>query len=183
DRYLAHAIIWRSPPDLTPADVLQGPPDSFPYPPDAAADDEAVPCTFVQPGTELGGASPKFLCRTADGRSLRIKYWDPQSQTGNREVFAVVSASRLMWALGFNAVPARFITLRCDLCPENPMNGTGRRRSIRYVAVQQAFWPTPSILTGDNLDQGWSWRELDHAIRALPPAPERTRQRTHFDAL
>src|SRR5262249_24078045 len=37
-------------------------------------------------------------------------------------------------------------------------------------------------LTGDNLDQGWSWQELDDAIRALPPGPERARQRTHFDA-
>ena len=183
ERYLAHAIIWRTPPDLSPADVLQGPPDSLPYTPDQAASDEGVPCAFAQAGAELGGASPKFLCRTADGRSLRIKYWDPQSQSGNREVFAAVAASRLMWALGFNAVPAMSINVRCDGCPENPMNGTGHRRSKRYVAVLQAFWPTPSILTGDNLDQGWSWHELDSAIRSLPPGAERTRQRTHFDAL
>jgi len=182
-RYLAHATIWRTPPDLSPADLLHGPPDVFPYTPEQAASDEGVPCTFAQAGAELGGASPKFLCRTSDGRSLRIKYWDPQSQSGNREVFGVVAASRLMWALGFDAVPAMPLNVRCDGCPENPMNGTGRRRSKRYVAVLQAFWPTPSILTGDNLDQGWSWRELDNAIRSLPPGPEHTRQRTHFDAL
>src|SRR5262249_50034156 len=91
-------------------------------------------------------------------------------------------AARLMWALGFNAIPAASIDVRCDGCPENPMNGTGRRRSKRYVAALQAFWPTPSILTGDNLDQGWSWSELDTAIRSLPPGPERTRQRTQLDA-
>ena len=182
-RYLAHAIIWRTPPDLSPADLLQGPADVSPYRPEQGAAGEGLPCTFTQAGAELGGASPKFLCRTADGRSLRIKYWDPQSQSGNREVFAAVAASRLIWALGFNAVPAASIDLRCEGCPENPMNGTGRRRSKRYVAMLQAFWPTPSILSADNVDQGWSWRELDSAIRSLPPGPERTRQRTHFDAL
>ena len=47
----------------------------------------------------------------------------------------------------------------------------------------QAFWPTPSILSGEDLDEGWSWRELDTAIRSLPSGEERIRQRTHFDAL
>jgi hypothetical protein len=183
EQYLAHANIWRASPDLSPADVLQGPADSLPYTPPQSASEEGLPCTFAQRGAELGGASPKFLCRTADGRLLRVKYWDRESQSGNREVFGVMVASRLMWALGFNAVPTMSVDVRCDDCPENPMNGTGHRRSKRYMAVLQAFWPTPSILSGDNLDQGWSWHELDTAIRSLPPGEERTRQRTHFDAL
>ena len=182
-RYLAHAIVWRTPPDLSPGDLVHGPTGAFPYTLEQATSHEGIPCTFAHPDRKLGGASPKFLCQTTDGRNLRLKYWDPQSQSGNREVFAVVAASRLMWALGFNAVPAMSINVRCDDCPDNPMKGTGHRRSRRYVAALQAFWPTPSILSADNLDQGWSWRELDAAIRSLPSGAERLRQRTHFDAL
>ena len=107
-------------------------------------------------GRELGGNSAKFLCRTADGRDLRLKYWDRRTHSGNREVFATVAASRLIWALGFNAIPAMSINVRCDGCPENPMNGTGPPGSKGYVAMLQAFWPTP-ILSGDSLDQGWSY--------------------------
>src|SRR5580765_1334317 len=182
-RYLAHAIIWRTPPDLSPSELLQGPPDVFPYSAERALSDEGISCAFATASGELGGASAKFLCRTAEGRSLRLKYWDPESQSGNRDGFATVAASRLMWALGFNAVPAMSRNVRCHDCPENPAKGTGRRRSRRYVAALGAFWPTPSILSVDDLDQGWSWSDLDAAIRSLPSGAERTQQRTHFDAL
>jgi len=182
-RYLAQAIMWRTPPDLSPADLLKGLPDSFGEIPAQGLTDEAVRCTFTQAGATLGGASPKFLCRTIGGRSLRVKYWDSELRSGNREAFAAIAASRLMWALGFNAIPAVSIELQCEDCPENPENGTGRRQSKRYAAMLQAPWPTPSILTGDNLDQGWTWQELDDAIRSLPIGPDRSRQRTRFDAL
>jgi len=182
-RYLAHAIIWQPPPDRSPSDLVEGPGGVFPYTREMAIGDGAIRCTFARAGRDLRGNSAKFLCRTTDGRDLRLKYWDPQTHSGNREVFATVAASRLIWALGFNAIPAMPINVRCDGCPENPMNGTGPRASRRYVAMLQAFWPTPSILSGDNLDQGWSWRELDTAIRSLPAGAERLQQRTHFDAL
>src|SRR5262249_20551069 len=125
-RYLANAVIWRTPPDLSPADLLKGLPDSFGEMPAQAASDEGLRCTFTQAGKTLGGASQKFLCRTVDGRTLRVKYWDSESKSGNREVFAAVAAARLMWALGFNAIPAISIDLRCEDCPENPETGEGR---------------------------------------------------------
>src|SRR5262245_21522264 len=181
--YLAHAIIWHAPPDLSPADLVEAPAGAFPDKPEDGTARERVSCVFAQAGRELGGNSAKFLCRTADGRDLRLKYWDPASHSGNREVFATVAASRLMWALGFNAIPAVSIDVSCGGCPQDPMNGKGPRGSRQYVATLQAFWPTPSILSADDLDQGWSWRELDAAIRSLPGGPERTEQRTHFDAL
>jgi hypothetical protein len=180
--YLARATIWQDPGTLSPTDVLKGPCGALPYTFEQANRDEGIGCTFTQAGKALSGNSPKFICRTADGRDLRLKYWDPQSRTGNREVFATVAASRTMWAAGFEAVPTLPITVRCDGCPENPMEGTGARRTRRYVAILQPRWPTP-ILTSDDVDQGWSWRELDNAIRSLPPGPERSRQRTYFDAL
>jgi hypothetical protein len=182
-RYLAHAMIWRDPEPLSPTDLLEGPAAAFPYTFDRAAADAQVACTFARPGKELGGNTEKFLCRTADGQDLRLKYWDPQSRKGNREVFATVATSRLMWALGFNAVPAVGFEVRCEECPENPHEGTGSRRTHRYLAMLQALWQAPVILSSDNTDQGWSWLELDTAIRSLAAGPERARQRMYFDAL
>jgi hypothetical protein len=180
--YLAHATIWQDPGALSPNDLIEGPSAAFPYTFEQATDDDGIGCTFTQAGKKLGGNTLKFLCRTADGHDLRLKYWHPQSHTGNREVFAAVAASRLVWSLGFDAVPALPINVRCDACPENPMQGSGARRTRRYVAMFQARWPVP-ILSGDSVDQGWSWLELDTAILSLPPGLERARRRTHFDAL
>jgi hypothetical protein len=180
--YLARATIWQDPVALTPTELLDGPSGEFPYTFEQATSDAGIACTFTHAGRELAGNSPKFLCRTADGHDLRLKYWDPQSHSGNREVFATVAASRLMWALGFEAIPTLPLNVRCVGCPENPMKGTGARHVRRYDAILQPRWPPP-ILSSDNIDQGWSWRELDAAIRSLPPGQERTRQRTHFDAL
>jgi hypothetical protein len=181
--YLAHAIIWHDPGALSPTDLLEGPAGAFPYTFEQATADDGIACSFAQPGKELGGHTPKFLCRTAEGHDLRLKYWDPQSQTGNREVFATVAASRLMWALGFEAVPALPLNVRCNACPENPMTGEGSPRTRRYVAMLQALWPTPVIISHDNIDQGWSWLDLDTAIQSLPPGEVRARQRAYFDAL
>jgi hypothetical protein len=115
---------------------------------------------------------------------LRLKYWDPERETGNREVFAIVAATRLMWALGFNVLHALPINLRCTGCPRDPMTGEGARSARDYVAEISVYPPNgPMILSRNDHDQGWSWRELDRAIDALPAGPERTRQRLHFDAL
>jgi len=180
--YLGHATMWTDPPTLSPDEILAGPSDAFPY---AAADAlKGVDCTFVKPGAELGGKSAKFLCRTDDGQTLRPKYWDSERESGNREVFATVAATRLMWALGFNVLHALPANVRCHACPSNPMTGEGTRGEREYLAeISQYPPPGPRILSREDPDQGWSWRELDDAITALPPGPERTRQRRHFDAL
>jgi hypothetical protein len=180
--YLAHATLWKDPGDLSSDEILAGPSGLFPY--SAAEALDGVGCTFEQPGKELGGKSAKFLCRTSEGRKLRLKYWDPERETGNHEVFATVAATRLMWALGFEVLHALPINVRCNGCPGNPMTGKGVRNTRDYVAEISVYPPSgPRILSRDDRDQGWSWRELDDAIKALPPGPERTRQRMHFDAL
>ena len=180
--YLAHAVVWHDPGVLSPADVLAGPP-GLPYTSDQATSENGITCTYAQSGRELGGGTAKFLCRTSDGESRRFKYWNPETARGNREVFAAVVASRLIWTLGFNAVPTVSVNLTCANCPDNPHEGTGERRTRRYFAMVQAAWPTPVLLSGGDVDQGWSWKELDEAIRSLPPGAERVRQRMHFDAL
>ena len=181
--YLARASIWHDPGALSAADVAAGPPGALPYTLEQATSEAGIACTFAQPGRELGGGTPKFLCRTSDGDYRRFKYWNPETGRGNREVFATVVASRLMWTLGFNAVPALSVNVTCVNCPDNPHEGTGERRTRRYFAMVQAAWPTPVILSGGDTNQGWSWKELDQAIRSLPAGAERARQRMHFDAL
>jgi len=182
-RYLAQARIWQDPGTISAAELLAGPAEPLPYATDAGAKDPALACTFVQPGREIGGNSPKFLCRTTSGRDLRLKYWDPESRHGNREVFATVAASRLMWALGFNSVPAVSMNVRCDRCPENPHDGSGQPRTRWYIGMVQAPWPTPVITSNGDINQGWSWKELELAIQSLPPGPERARQGAHYNAL
>jgi hypothetical protein len=180
--YLAHATMWKDPGSLSPDEILAGPSDVFPYSATEAL--AGIGCTFAETNRKLGGRSPKFLCRTSEGRMLRPKYWDPERQTGNREVFATVAATRLMWALGFEVLHALPINLRCHGCPSNLMTGKGAPVTRDYVAAISVYPPSgPRILSRDDPDQGWSWRELDDAISALPPGPERTRQRMHFDAL
>ena len=181
--YLARATIWRDPGALSPADVLAGPPGALPYTFEQATSDAGIACAFAQPGRELGGGTAKFLCRTTDGRYLRLKYWNPETGRGNREVFASVAASRLLRALGFDAVPALSVNVSCNNCPENPHEGSGEPRTRRYIAMLQAAWPSPVILSSGDVNQGWSWKELETAIQSLPPGVERTRQRLHFDAL
>jgi hypothetical protein len=177
--YLAHATIWRDPEPLSPDEILAGPSGILAE----AASDAEIGCTFSKPGRELGGNTPKFLCTTDDRRKLRVKYWDRELQTGNREVFATVAASRLMWALGFESLRTLLLNLRCDGCPQNPMTGEGARRTRLYLAALQESSNRPLIVSRNDRDQGWSWREFDEAIKGLPPGPERIRQRTHFDAL
>ena len=180
--YLARAVIWADPGPLSPEDVLAGPSGVFPYiAPNARS---GVECTFRQQGSERAGNTAKFVCATADGRTPRVKYWDVEQRTGNREVFATVAATRLMWALGFNVLHALPVRVRCSECPANPMTGEGARRTRDYAAEISAYpLGGPLILSRADHDQGWSWRELDDAIKGLPPGPERTGQRTHFDAL
>ena len=181
--YLAHARLWREPGTLSPQDILDGPRGVFAYTFEDATT-ETHECTFARPGKELGGETPKFLCRTGDGGTLRVKYWDLETRRGNREVFAMVAATRLLWALGFNAQPALPINIRCLDCPTDPMSGSGPRAARRYLGELQAYpLSGPWILSSLDRDEGWSWQTLDEAIARLPGGPERTQQRAHFDAL
>ena len=179
--YLAHATIWRDRGAVSPADMRRGPPGSFPISVEQAA--SGISCTFDTPGKDLSGDSPKFLCRSENGQPLRLKYWDPVSETGNREVFAAVVATHLMWALGFNALPSLPLGVSCIGCPENPMSGEGEPGVHRYLALLQNRIQAPLIVSTHELDQGWSWRQLDDSIAALPRGRERQQQRTYFDAL
>jgi hypothetical protein len=181
-RYLAEARIWSDPGPLTPDDLLRGPDVPLPAALRGLRPDDEVPCRFLKAGRSLGGKTSKFVCRTADGETMRLKYTDA-SEKGNREVFALVAATRLMWALGFGADPVFPVTVRCEDCPADPMSGEGPRASRRLLAVFQPRFDDAVMVDGADPNQGWRWSEVDEAIEALPPGDLRDRQRMHFDAL
>ena len=180
--YLARAVIWRDPGPLTPAQIKEGPPAVVPESVAKAATGDPIECRFERPGSELGGATQKFSCRTADGKSLRIKYYDGPAH-GNREVFAEVVATRLLWALGFDADPMFSVIVNCLDCPANPATGEGPRAARRYPAAYEPHYVGTIITSTKDPEQGWTFGELDKAIRGLPPGALRIRQRTQFDAL
>ena len=178
--YLARARLWSDPGVLSPQDILNGPEN-----PEGFDQSGVLTCSFAQAGAQVGGASRKFLCRTDEGQTLMVKYWDPATGEGNREVFSAIASTRLMWALGFKPVPAWPLTVRCRDCPADPMSGRGARGARDYLAAVAAGLGSEGsrILSGEDDNQGWSWQELEEATASLPPGPERTAQRTHFAAL
>ena len=180
-RYLAAAQIWADPGDLTPAALLAGPPLEDGSGVERALDGSPFPCTYAKPGKTLGGNTPKFLCATTAGKTIRLKY-TPKGKSGNKEVFAAVAASRLLWVLGFKSDPIYPIVIDCKGCPDDPMSGDGSKAQRSYLAIYQPEF-TEVVMVEDKDDQGWRWAELDRAIDSLPAGEVRSRQRQHFDAL
>jgi len=180
--YLATAQIWTDPGELTPQALLAGPPLADGSGVEAALDGRPFPCTFARPGKSMGGATLKFACTTATGSTIRVKYSD-QSKKSNREIFAAVAASRLLWALGFKTYPVYPLSLECKDCPEDPVSGNGPRAQRSYLAIYQPLFADPVMVDRSEQDQGWRWGELNMAIDSLPAGELRSRQRQHFDAL
>ena len=182
-RYLATARIWSDPGNVSP-EMVQARSAA------EAAVGGARGCTWrqaavvrlLQAGRALGGATPKFACVTPDGATIRVNYSDG-SRDGNREIFSAVAAAKLMWVLGFASDPIYPITLDCRDCPADPMLGAGPRARRSYLATFQPEVSRLAMVDGNNPDQGWGWGEVGEAIANLPEGEQRTRQRTHFDAL
>ena len=183
-RYLATARIWSDPGDVTPDMLLAGRSlkQSAGAELEAAIRGEPLPCAFATPGIDLGGATPKFACQTPGGTKIRVKYSDG-SKDGNREIFSAVVAAKLLWALGFVSDPIYPITIDCRDCPEDPMLGAGPRARRSYLATFQPRSNRLVMVEGNDVNQGWSWGEVDDAITKLPAGALRDRQRMHFDAL
>jgi hypothetical protein len=182
--YLATAQIWADPGELTPPALLAGPPLADGSGVESALDGRPFPCTFAKPGKTMGGNTLKFACTTATGRMIRVKYSD-QSKKNNREIFAALAASRLLWALGFKTYPIYPLSLDCKDCPEDPVSGSGPRAERMYLAIYSPQFTDPVMVdrSDQDQDQGWRWGELDKAIDSLPEGALRSRQRQHFDAL
>lgn len=182
-QYLAGATIWKPSGVPTAEQIREGPPGRSPLQGIERDASGEVTCTYEKGGAGSPGRTAKFTCRTASGRSLRVKYYDGNPQTGNREVFAEVIATRLFWALGFDADPVYPVIVRCLECPANPMTGKGPRESRRYVGIVEAAYEGIIITTNGDPNQGWRFRELREAVATLPAGEQQARQKTYQDAL
>ena len=164
-------MIWKDPGPLSPEQIRVGPPAALPAA-IANAAGRPIECRFEHRGLELGGKTPKFSCRTPEGESLRLKYYDGAGH-GNREVFAEVAATRLMWALGFDTDPVFPVIVDCQDCPADPWTGEGPRQTRRFDAEYEPHYVGTLITSTKDPDQGWAFGELEKAIDSLPPGPLR----------
>lgn len=182
DAYLATARVWQARDLPSPAEIVEGPP--FARGTRAQLNPPGgIPCTYESGGAQMGGKTPKFTCRAADGRSIRVKYFSGDPHSGNREVFAEVVATRLLWALGFDADRVYPLTVSCQDCPADPMTGTGPRATRTFMGVTEPPFQGLLILSKADTDQGWKFGEFEDAIDGMPAGPDRDRQRMYFDAL
>jgi hypothetical protein len=181
--YLANATIWEERALPSPAEILEGPPSAGMGSRAELNPSGGVPCTWESGRGSLGGNTPKFTCRTTEGVSIRVKYFDSHAFHGNREVFAEVVAARLFWALGFDADRVYPIAVKCLNCPSDPAGGSGERTTRQVVGVTEAHYDGIPIVSKTNVDQGWAFGELAGAIDAMPNGADKARQRVHFDAL
>jgi hypothetical protein len=172
---LRRAHIW-SPIDTQRLDMRMGPSG-----PGAFEPDQMVTCTFVYPPRPLSGQTEKFRCDLGNGEIVKVKFG-----RRNGEVYGVVAASRLLWALGF-AVPRWYpVEVKCLDCPEDPWRVSrvewfkGRPRFVAArtfaVAAVERDYPGEDIETPGF--SGWAWPELEQIDAERGGAP-----RAHIDAL
>ena len=139
--------------------------------PGSFAPGATVSCTYVD--KELKGKSPKFLCRIGPRDEVMVKF----GRT-NGEVFGEVLATRLLWALGFEADRMYPVKVLCRGCPSELRAGRADGRSVRVdLAAIERRMSAPDLKFGDD-KVGWSWDELDWADPEYGGAP-----RAHRDAL
>ncbi len=154
---MERANIWR-PIDTASLDLIQGPtlPESERIP-------EHVTCRFVFPEKPLTGMTPKFQCDLGTGDEVKVKYGEK-----NGEVYAEVAASRLLWALGFQAdvmYPTRVTCLNCPSDPFAASSADWQRGSPIEVSTKE-FDPAVVEREGGSAVEvpgyeGWAWPELD----------------------
>ncbi len=120
-------------------------------------------CTFAFPDKPLGGMTPKFECDLGKNDVVKVKYGEK-----NGEVYAEVAASRLLWALGFQAdvmYPAR---VTCRNCPADPFAASAadwQRGSPTDVSTKEFDPAVVERESGSKVEvpgyEGWAWPELD----------------------
>lgn len=167
-KLLRRAHVWK-PTEVARMNILQGAENEVSVPFDAT-----IECEYVQPKSELKGVIPKFLCKTASGHTLRVKYGSE-----NKEIYSEVAATRLFWALGFYADDVYPVQVKCLNCPEKPFQAEPDAPRGTYIykdaIIEREF---PGTVIEEKEDQGWTWKELETISSEDRGAPK-----AHVDAL
>jgi hypothetical protein len=160
---IARAAVW-APTDIPAMDLKAGPQGKG-----AVAPFTALTCDYVQ--KDMGGTSPKFACQLGPDDVVKIKYGK-----SNPEVYGVVAASRLFWALGFGADRWYPVSVTCHRCPRDPH--TDKTPSIMTVSFPiAALERTEAGRTVETYaDQGWAWPELIDVSAEAGGAPQEQRE-------
>jgi hypothetical protein len=153
------------------ADILAGPPQDpkqFQFHPD-----DKVSCDFDKPGSQMGGKTPKFSCKITkvessngqvqvltaqmDEEPVKVKFG-----AADKEIYAEVVSTRLMWALGYYADAWFPVKVECNNCPSDPESGSGSKATRTYDAatIVRKYSGHKMYELGKE-EQGWSWKELD----------------------
>lgn len=148
---IKHAKIW-SATDVRAMDIARGPQGPFAFRPG-----EKVNCEFT-PKEHGSGSTRKFECAMPSGRALKVRYG-----ADNGEVYAQVAATRLLWALGFDATRMYPVTVVCRGCSADPFNDKTPARAARVTTFDPATIEVKA--DGETIetkpDEGWKWDELD----------------------
>jgi len=117
----------------------------------------------VFPDKPLTGMTPKFKCDLGKGDEVKVKYGEK-----NGEVYAEVAASRLLWALGFQADVMYPTRVTCRNCPADPFEASAidwQRGSPKNVATKEYEPAVVEREGGSAVEvpgyEGWAWPELD----------------------
>lgn len=159
------------PRSVSDADIITGPPqraDQF-----QLRLNDRVTCTFDKAGADKSGTTPKFDCRISEviGADGAVQKLTDQMDEGavkvkfrpdNREIYAEVVSTRLLWALGFYADSMFPVRLTCQNCPEDPNKGSGPVGTYQFnEGVIERKTPGREMTEAGKEDQGWSWKEFE----------------------
>jgi hypothetical protein len=154
---MERANVWR-PLNTSALNIINGPvlPASQRIP-------DEVTCNFVFPEKPLGGMTPKFGCDLGKGDSVKVKYGEK-----NGEVYAEVAASRLLWALGFQADVMYPSKVTCRNCPDDPFRASGEDWKRGNPGDTDTEVYDPAVIereSGSKVEvpgyEGWAFPELD----------------------
>ena len=154
---MERAGVWR-PINTSSLNLISGPvlPASLRIP-------AAVTCTFVFPDKPVSGMTPKFQCDLGKGDEVKVKYGEK-----NGEVYAEVAASRLLWALGFQADVMYPTKVTCRNCPDDPFAASGADWKRGNPRDPDTEVYDPAVIErerGNAVEvpgyEGWAFPELD----------------------
>jgi hypothetical protein len=154
---MERANIWRAL-NTSSLDLIKGPvlPASQRIP-------AQVECMFVFPDKPLSGMTPKFQCDLGKDDVVKVKYGEK-----NGEVYAEVAASRLLWALGFQADVMYPSKVTCRNCPDDPFLVSGAEWQRGNPGSGKTTVYDPAVVereSGSAVEvpgyEGWAFPELD----------------------
>jgi hypothetical protein len=162
--FIRRAQVW-SPTDIPSKDLRTGPTGS-----DAFQPNQSVACVYADEPKH--GATQKFHCTLLNGDVVKVRYG-----SRNGEVQASVLATRLLWALGFQADRVYPVRVICRGCSSDPWTRRGSRNEVHEFdpAVIERK-PAGHEMSSDNdKKSGWSWRELAEVDARAGGAPQAQR--------